>query len=168
MEGEPNLSLKRSRQTGAWICLGALVGAGVFLVGVLQGSYWALAVPVTVGVLGVLLLAFWIGYTINTINSIPKEAEQYSGMAPRSVALLICAAAVGLAVAFVGGVMQGSYAALAIPVAAAVLGLMGMIFWIGWAIVTQRTTLPSGEPEPSGKTAPKATSGGKDGERAAS
>ena len=148
MKGEPNLSLRRSKQTGAWICLGALVGAGVFLAGVLQGSYWALAVPVGVGVLGVLLLAFWIGYTINTINIIPKEAEQYAGAAPRRIALLICAAAVGLAVLFVVGVMQQSYLALAIPVAAALLGLLGMIFWIGWAIVTQRSTLPSEEAEP--------------------
>ena len=167
MEGEPNLSLRRSKQTGSWICLGALVGAGLFLAGVLQGSYWALALPVAVGVLGVLLLAFWIGYTINTINIIPKEAEQYTGAAPRSIALLICAAAVGLAVAFVAGVMQKSYLALAIPVAATVLGLLGMIFWIGWAIVTQRTTLPSepSEPsEPSDETVPE----GEDAGRAAS
>lgn len=158
MEGEPNLSLRRSKQTGTWICLGALVGAGVFLVGVLQGSYWALAVPVAVGVLGVLLLAFWIGYTINTINIIPKEAEQYTGAAPRRIALLICAATVGLAVLFIAGVMQQSYLALAIPVAAALLGLLGMIFWIGWAIVTQRSTLPSAEAGPDkenpGRAAP--------------
>lgn len=143
MDDEPNLSLRRSKQTGAWICLAALVAAGVFLAGVLQGSYLALAVPVTVGVLGVLLLAFWVGYTINTINIVPAEAQQYTGAGPRRIALLICAATVGLAVAFLAGVLNGSYLALAVPVGAAVLGLLGMVFWIGWAIVTQRTTLPA-------------------------
>lgn len=151
MEGEPNLSLRRSKRTGTWICLGALVGAGLFLVGVLQGSYWALAVPVTVGVLTTLLLAFWIGYTINTVNNIPQQAEQYVGAAPRRIALLICACAIGLAVAFVAGVLEQSYLALAVPVAVAVLGLLAMIFWIGWAIVTQRGTLPSAGAEPQAK-----------------
>ena len=64
----------------------------------------------------------------------------------------------GLAVLFVAGVMRQSYLALAIPVAAALLGLLGMIFWIGWAIVTQRSTLPSAEAGPDkenpGRAAP--------------
>lgn len=145
MNAEPNLSLRRSRQTGAWICLGALVAGGLFLVGLLQGSYWVLALPVAIGVLAVLALAFWIGYTINTIDHIPAEAERYQGAGARRIALLICACCVLLAVVFLAGVLQRSYLALAIPVTVAVLGMCGMVFWIGWAIVTQRTTLPEAD-----------------------
>ena len=58
---------------------------------------------------------------------------------------LICIAVVIAAAWFLLGLLQGSYWALAIPVALAVLGMCGMVFWIGWAIVTQRTTLPEAE-----------------------
>jgi len=54
---------------------------------------------------------------------------------------MICVASVGLLVWFLTGIFQESYWALAVPVAVAVLGLLGMVFWIGWAIVTQKTTL---------------------------
>ncbi|MCZ6473912.1 MAG: hypothetical protein O6934_10775 [SAR324 cluster bacterium] len=138
----PNISLRRSKQTGVWICMGALVAGGLFLVGLFQQSYWALAIPVGMGVLTVLLLAFWIGFTINTIDRIPAEAEQYHDGGARRIALLICAGCVLLAVVFLAAVLQGSYLALAIPVALAVLGLLGMVFWIGWAIHTQSSTLP--------------------------
>ena len=65
-------------------------------------------------------------------------------------------ASVVLAILFLAGVVGGSYLALAIPVTAAVLGFLGMIFWIGWAIVTQKTTLPAGgdEGQAAGDPAP--------------
>ena len=141
MEGEPDLSLKKSKQTGTWICLGAVTAGGVFLMGVFQESYWALAIPVAIGVLVVLNLAFWIGFTINTVDVVPEAADQYRGKNARSIALVICAVSVGLLVWFLMGMLQQSYLALAIPVSVAVLGLLGMVFWIGWAIVTQKTTL---------------------------
>ena len=149
MEGEPDLSLRRSKQTGTWICLAALVTGGVFLIGIFQEAYWALAVPVALGVLVALGLAFWVGYTINTVDTIPAEADQYRGRNARTAALGICAASVGLMVWFLSGVIQGSYWALALPVAVVVLGLLGMVFWIGWAIVTQKTTLAREESEES-------------------
>ena len=141
MEGEPDLSLRQSKKAGTWICLISLVAGGVFLAGISEEAYWALAIPVAIGVLVALSLAFWVGYTINTVDVIPAEADQYKGGHAKTIALMICVASVGLLVWFLTGIFQESYWALAVPVAVAVLGLLGMVFWIGWAIVTQKTTL---------------------------
>lgn len=147
MPYDPRLSLKRAKRTGVWICLGAVATAALFVAGLLQQSYWALAIPVAAGVFTLLTLAFWIGYTINTVRGIPSEAEHYEGRQVRLIALGICFASVVLAALFVVGVLRQSYWSLAIPVAGAVLGLAGMVFWIGWAIVMQRSTLPNAEAE---------------------
>ena len=142
MISEPNLALRRSKHTGAKICLLAAVLAGIFIYGVAVGSYWALAIPVAVGVFAVLWLAFWIGWTINTVDVIPQEAEPYDARFARQGGRAICLTSALLALLFVVGVWRESYWALAVPVAVAVLGLLGMVFHIGWAIVGQRTTLP--------------------------
>ena len=57
-----------SRNQGWAICIGAAVLALLFVVGILNGSYWALALPVAVITLFVLGLAGWVGYTIATIE----------------------------------------------------------------------------------------------------
>lgn len=61
-----------SRTQGWAICTGAAVLALVFLIGVLNGSYWALAIPVSIVVLFALGLAGWVGYTIATIRVEPE------------------------------------------------------------------------------------------------
>ncbi|MFT5697123.1 MAG: hypothetical protein ACI9QQ_003107 [Myxococcota bacterium] len=61
-----------SRSQGWAICIGAGVLALLFVVGVLNGSYMALAIPVTVLTLFVLGLMAWVGFTIATIQ---VEAE---------------------------------------------------------------------------------------------
>jgi len=142
MVWDRSLSIRRSRRTGWKICLAAAVGAALFLWGLSQESYWALALPVAAGVLAALSLAFYIGYTILTVRGIPAAAEPYDSRAARGTALAICAASVVLGCVFLAGVIAQSYWALALPVALAVLGLLGMVFWIGLAIVLQRTTLP--------------------------
>ena len=58
-----------SRNQGWTICLSAGFLAFVFLVGILSGSYWAIAIPVAVLVFFVLGLASWVGYTIATIQT---------------------------------------------------------------------------------------------------
>ena len=141
IQGEGNLSLKRARRTGLWICGVTALGAVLFVGALARESYWALAIPVAVGVLTALSLSFWIGYTIATVRGIPPEAEQYEGALARRIAKGICAASVVLALLFVIGVLRGSYWALALPVAGAVLGVAGMVFWIGWNITQQRSTL---------------------------
>jgi len=137
-----NLALRRSRRTGLRICLTAGVLALLFLLGLAQRSYWALAIPVAMGVLAALFVFFWIGYTILTVRGIPEEAEHYSSHGlSRWIAMGICMASAVLALGFVLGLLEQSYWALAVPVTLAVLGLLGMVFWIGWAIVIQKTTL---------------------------
>ena len=38
-----------SRAQGGLICVAVVVLAAIFLLGLLEGSYWALAVPVAIG-----------------------------------------------------------------------------------------------------------------------
>ena len=148
MADSPNLSLRRSKRAGLRICAVALVLAALFGYGLWEASYWAVAVPVGVGVTAALALAFWIGWTIATIDAVPREAERYEGRGARFAAILLCLLTVALAALFGYGLWLRSYWALAIPVAVAVFGLLAMVFHIGWAILTQRTTLPSPEQEP--------------------
>ena len=61
-----------SRAQGGLICLGAGVIGALFLLGLLQESYWALALPVALLVFFVLGLAFWVGWTIATIQVEPE------------------------------------------------------------------------------------------------
>ena len=139
---DANLALRRARRTGLVICLLAIVLAGLLVLGLWQQSYWALAVPVALGVLVTLGLAFSIGATIITVRGIPAEAEHYSNRGARIIAAIICAGSVALGAAFIAALWQRSYWALGVPVGMGVLGLLWMVFLIGWAIVTQRTTLP--------------------------
>lgn len=141
MVWDRGLALRRSRRTGWKVCIGAAVAAALFLWGLAQQSYWALAVPVTAAVLTALSLSFYIGYTILTVQGIPAEADAYRSRGAKGAAVAICAGSVVLGIVFVAGVLAQSYWALALPVAAAVLGLLGMVFWIGLAIVMQKTTL---------------------------
>jgi len=55
--------------------LAILIVAVVFLLGIAARSYWALAIPVAVGFLGVLAMGFWIGWTILTIRTAPPAPE---------------------------------------------------------------------------------------------
>ncbi len=61
-----------SRTQGWAISIGAGLLALLFLIGILNGSYLALAVPVAVLTLFVLGLTAWVGFTIATIQ---VEAE---------------------------------------------------------------------------------------------
>ena len=141
IQGEGNLSLKRARRTGLLICGFTFLGAVLFVGALARESYWALAIPVALGVLTTLSLSFWIGYTIATVRGIPPEADHYQGAHARRIAKGICAGSVVLALIFGIGVLRESYWALALPVAGAVLGIAGMVFWIGWNILQQRSTL---------------------------
>ncbi len=75
-----------SRTQGWVICLGAGFLAFLFVIGLLKGSYWALALPVAILTLFVLGLAGWVGYTIATIQVEPEpepsdETSDSSGTA---------------------------------------------------------------------------------------
>ena len=60
---------------GAAICGGSIVAAIVFLLGVLRKSYWALAMPVIIGSMGALYVAFWIGRALITTPLEPPAQE---------------------------------------------------------------------------------------------
>ena len=62
-----------SRTQGGLICIAVVVVAALFLLGLIQQSYWALAIPVAALVFFVLGLTFWVGYTIATIQVDPYE-----------------------------------------------------------------------------------------------
>ena len=68
-----------SRAQGGLICVAVAILAACFLLGLLQQSYWAIALPVAVLVFFVLGLTFWVGYTIATIR-----VEPYEDVAPPS------------------------------------------------------------------------------------
>lgn len=57
-----------SRVQGWAICGGAGLAALLFVVGILNGSYWALAIPVAIVTLFALGLVAWVGFTIATIQ----------------------------------------------------------------------------------------------------
>jgi len=57
-----------SRIQGWAICAAAGFLAFLFIVGLLNHSYWAVALPVAILTLFVLGLAGWVGYTIATIQ----------------------------------------------------------------------------------------------------
>jgi hypothetical protein len=74
-----------SRTQGGLICLGTAGAALLFLIGVLRGSYLALAIPVTLLTLFALGLAFWVGWTIYTVRVEPERDEpDASGTVPPS------------------------------------------------------------------------------------
>lgn len=57
-----------SRNQGWAICAGAAIAAFLFLVGLLNGSYLALAIPVAIITFFALGLVAWVGFTIATIQ----------------------------------------------------------------------------------------------------
>lgn len=58
-----------STRTQGWaICIGSGLLALLFVIGILNGSYWAIALPVAALTLFGLGLAGWVGYTIATIR----------------------------------------------------------------------------------------------------
>ena len=64
-----------SRVWGGFFCVAMVIVAVIFLWGISAQSYWALAIPVMIGFLGVLVMGFWIGWTILTIKTAPPAGE---------------------------------------------------------------------------------------------
>jgi len=65
-----------SRTQGGLICVAVVILGAWFLLGLLQQSYWALAVPVALVTFFALGLAFWVGYTIATVQVEPYQDEE--------------------------------------------------------------------------------------------
>ncbi len=69
----------RSRLYGAIICGSTLAIVAVLLDGVRRRSYWALAAPLLLTSLGILSIAFWIGWTLATTRLPPPELSPPTG-----------------------------------------------------------------------------------------
>ena len=65
-----------SRTQGGLICVGTVILGAWFLLGLLQRSYWAIALPVAAVVFFALGLSFWVGYTIATIQVEPYQEPE--------------------------------------------------------------------------------------------
>ena len=65
----------KSRAYGLLICIGTVIAAVFFIWGIKNQNYWAVAIPVIIGLLTLLGLAFWIGWTIVTIKSDVSSME---------------------------------------------------------------------------------------------
>jgi threonine/homoserine efflux transporter RhtA len=65
-----------SRTQGGLICVAVAILGAWFLLGLLQQSYWAIAIPVAAIVCFALGLTFWVGYTIATIRVEPEDASE--------------------------------------------------------------------------------------------
>ncbi len=70
--------MQRSRIVGGLICLATVVVGALFIWGIAVHSYWAVAVPVLLGFIAVLALAFWIGWTmaVTEIEPPPQVTEE--------------------------------------------------------------------------------------------
>ena len=79
-----------SRIQGWAICGSAALAALLFVLGILNGSYWAIALPVAIITLFALGLVAWVGYTIATIqvetDASPEilSTERVSSTTPQS------------------------------------------------------------------------------------
>lgn len=56
--------MEKSRKVGVVICVGTVLVSVAFIWGIALHNYWAVAIPVMIGFLVVLALAFWIGWTL--------------------------------------------------------------------------------------------------------
>lgn len=72
--------MHKSRVVGALICVLVVVTGCAFVWGIALRSYWAVAIPVVIGFLGMLALGFWIGWTmaVTKIEPPPEAVEESS------------------------------------------------------------------------------------------
>ncbi len=75
-----------SRTQGGLICVAVFVLAVWFVMGLMQQSYWAIALPVTLIVFFALGLSFWVGYTIATIRVEPFDDSEAASAEPEAAA----------------------------------------------------------------------------------
>ncbi len=70
--------MQKSRVVGGLICLIMVVAGLAFVWGIVVESYWAVAIPVIIGFLGMLSLGFWIGWTmaVTKIEPPPEATEE--------------------------------------------------------------------------------------------
>ncbi|MDY6968763.1 MAG: hypothetical protein SVR08_08950 [Spirochaetota bacterium] len=106
-------------------------------------SYYAITIPIALVTISVLCLGIWIGWTIISIKVVPPMPEigEKKDFA-KFKAFLLCIFTLFLIVLFLYGIYIQSFWALAVPASIITIVILGMIFWVGIAIITTRSTLP--------------------------
>ncbi len=108
-----------------------------------NSSFYTISIPIGLVSLVFLGTGFWVGWTILTIKVAPPMPEivEKKDFA-RIKALLLCLITLVLCGFFIYGIFIRSYLALAIPATLITLVILGMVFWVGVAIISTRSTLP--------------------------
>ncbi len=65
--------MDRAHTTGMFLMVGAVIEFLVFLYGALRRSYVAIALPVMAAMATLTALAFWVGWTMMTMEPEPEE-----------------------------------------------------------------------------------------------
>lgn len=151
------ITMPRAKIFGYIACIAALAAGAVFFynafISVLisdalpaypgDSAYLSVAVPIGIIALSVLGTGCWIGWTILTIKVVPPMPEIMDKKDHSKIkAFILCLVSLALSCLFIYGVVIRSYWALAVPAGTATLVILGMIFWVGLAIITTRSTLP--------------------------
>jgi hypothetical protein len=66
--------MDRAHTTGMIIMAGSVLGFLLFAYGALRRSYTAVALPVAAAMSALTALAFWVGWTMMTMEEEPEEA----------------------------------------------------------------------------------------------
>ncbi|HPS56967.1 MAG TPA: hypothetical protein PK514_02585 [Spirochaetota bacterium] len=107
-------------------------------------TYYSVAVPVAASALFVLCTGFWIGWVILSIKVVPPMPEIVEKKDNSKIkAVFLCLITAALAVVLVYGVYVRSFWALAVPALVISAVVLGAVFWVGLAIITTRSTLPT-------------------------
>lgn len=107
-------------------------------------TYYSVAVPVAASALFVLGAGFWIGWVILSIKVVPPMPEIVEKKDNSKIkAFFLCLITAVLAALLVYGVYVRSFWALAVPALVISAVVLGAVFWIGLAIITTRSTLPT-------------------------
>ncbi len=150
--------MQRSRVSGFIACIISAVLMGLFvyfayvnisgeeIAGISNlkpNTYYAVSIPIMLVALAVCSTGFWVGWTILTIKVAPPMPEIVEKKDYAKVkAFFLCLITLAMAAVFIYGVYTRSYWSLAIPATAVTLVVLGMVFWVGLAIITARATLP--------------------------
>ena len=107
-------------------------------------TYYSVAIPVALSALFVLGTGFWIGWVILSIKVVPPMPEIVEKKDNSKIkAFFLCLVTASLAVLLVYGVYVRCFWALAVPALVISTVVLGAVFWVGLAIITTRSTLPT-------------------------
>ena len=71
--------MDRGKISGAILCVSAVALTLVFLWGIASQEYWAIAIPVAVGVVVAMTLLFWVGWTFIITDAGPPSGDDRPG-----------------------------------------------------------------------------------------